>query len=135
MRLGVGQLEGHRTLGVREADHHLPAPLHAGHSHHLRRRDVVVPGAEVVDELVVALPGVHRPILRPDLEQPAVLEGAEERRPPGQGLRLVQHLDPDLVPVDEDAAAPGGTTTASAAGRPPSAGGSSESKPGVTPRR
>ena len=57
VRIRVGQLEDHCT--AREPGDHLPAPLHAGHAHHLRRLDVVVPGAEVVDELVVALPRLH----------------------------------------------------------------------------
>ena len=39
----------------------------------------------------------------PDLEEAAVFERVETREPARRRPRLVPHLDPDLVPVDEDA--------------------------------
>ena len=102
MRVGVGQLEHHRA--AREAGDHLPAPLHAGHAHHLRRRDVVVLSAEVVDELLVALLRVHASSLRPDFEEPAILERKEACESIRGRPRCITHFDPDLFPVDEERA-------------------------------
>ena len=60
-RLGVprlvGQLEDH--LALPEADPELPAALERRHPHHLRELDVGIPGKDVVDDLVEALPCVH----------------------------------------------------------------------------
>ena len=81
MDVRVGQLEHHRA--AREPRNHLPAPLHAGHAHHLRGLDVVVPGAEVVHELLVALLCIHAEMLTrgdaPDGGRRRLLVGRGER--------------------------------------------------------
>ena len=122
VRLGVGQLEGHRTLGARAADHHLPAPRRAFPSSATARRRRS--GRRGRRRARRSAPGRPQADLASDLEQPAVLEGAEERRPPGQGPGSSSTSIRISSRSTRTPPLPGGTTTASAAGRPPSAGGS-----------
>ena len=60
--------------------------------------------AEVVDELVVALPRVHPSSLRPDFQESSVLECIEAREPIRGRPRCSPHFDLDLFPVDEERA-------------------------------
>ena len=60
--------------------------------------------AEVVDELVVALPRIHASSLRPDFQEPSVLERIEACEPIRGRPRCVPHFDLDLFPVDEERA-------------------------------
>jgi len=77
---------------------------HAGHAYHLRGRDVVVPSAEVVHELLIALFRVHASSLRLDFEEPSVFEREEAREPIRGRPRRIPYFDPDLFPVDEERA-------------------------------
>ena len=60
--------------------------------------------AEVVHELLVALLRVHASSLRPDFEEPAILERKEARESIRGRPRCITHFDPDLFPVDEERA-------------------------------